>query len=59
VQFLVNDWSGEVVKETDETTDARFWSVAEIRASIPKKISHYYLDVIDDMEKYDGHVIIK
>jgi len=59
VQFLVNEWSGEVVKETDETTDARFWSVDEIRIAVPDKISPYYLDVIDDLEKYDGHVMIK
>jgi len=59
VQFLVNKWSGEVVKETDETIDARFWSVDEIRAAVPDKISPYYLDVIDDLEEYDGHVIIK
>jgi 8-oxo-dGTP pyrophosphatase MutT (NUDIX family) len=59
VQFLVNKWSGEVVKETDETTDACFWSVDDIRAAVPDKISPYYLDVIDDLEKYDGSVIIK
>jgi 8-oxo-dGTP pyrophosphatase MutT (NUDIX family) len=59
VQFLVDEWSGELVKETDETTDARFWSVDEIRAAVPDKISPYYLDVIDDLEKYDGRVIIK
>jgi 8-oxo-dGTP pyrophosphatase MutT (NUDIX family) len=59
VQFLVNGWSGKVVKETDETTDARFWSVEEIRAAVPDKISPYYLDVITDLEKYDGRVIIK
>jgi 8-oxo-dGTP pyrophosphatase MutT (NUDIX family) len=59
VQFLVDEWSGELVKETDETTDARFWSVDEIRAAVPDKISPYYLDVLDDLEKYDGRVIIK
>ncbi len=59
VQFLVKEWSGQVVKETDETTDARFWSVDEIRAAVPNKIPTYYLDVIDDLEKYDGRVIIK
>jgi 8-oxo-dGTP pyrophosphatase MutT (NUDIX family) len=59
VQFLVNEWSGYVVKETDETTDARFWSVDEIRAAVPGKISPYYLVVLDDLDKYDGRVIIK
>jgi 8-oxo-dGTP pyrophosphatase MutT (NUDIX family) len=59
LQFLVIEWSGDVVKETNETTDARFWSVNEIRAAIPDKISPYYLDVIDDLEKYEGRVIIK
>ena len=59
VQFLVNEWSGEVVRETDEATDARFWSMDEIRAAVPGKISPYYLDVLDDLDNYDGRVIIK
>jgi 8-oxo-dGTP pyrophosphatase MutT (NUDIX family) len=59
VQFLVDEWSGDVVKETDETTDARFWSMDEIRAMVPDKISPYYLDVIDDLEKFNGRVIFK
>jgi 8-oxo-dGTP pyrophosphatase MutT (NUDIX family) len=59
VQFLVNEWSGQIITETDETTDARFWCIEDIRATIPNKISSYYLEVIDDLEKYDGRVIIK
>jgi 8-oxo-dGTP pyrophosphatase MutT (NUDIX family) len=59
VQFLVNEWSGEVLKETGETSDARFWSIDEIRAAVPEKISSYYLEVIDDLEKYDGRVIVR
>ncbi len=59
VQFLVDEWSGDVLKETDETTDARFWSIGKIRAAVPEKISSYYLEVIDDLEKYDGRVIVR
>jgi 8-oxo-dGTP pyrophosphatase MutT (NUDIX family) len=59
VQFLVNEWSGDVIRETDETIDARFWSIDEIRAAVPEKISSYYLEVVDDLEKYDGRVIIR
>ena len=59
VQFLVNEWSGNVIKDTDETNDARFWNVDEIRGAVPDMISPYYLEVIDDLEKFDGRVIFK
>ena len=59
VQFLVHEWSGEVVRETDETIDARFWSPDEIQEAIPDLISPYYREVIDDLREYDGHVIVK
>jgi 8-oxo-dGTP pyrophosphatase MutT (NUDIX family) len=59
IQFLVNEWSGQVIKETDETIDARFLSIEEIRSMPPDELSSYYLEVIEDLESFDGQVIHK
>ncbi len=63
-QFMVEAWSGEVVTETDETTDARFWMVDEIRAALQcdsplGQIAGYYdAQVINDILAYEGQVIM-
>jgi 8-oxo-dGTP pyrophosphatase MutT (NUDIX family) len=59
VQFLVEEWLGKVVTVTDETTDAHFWTLNEIRDAIPNAISSYYQEVIDDFQKFDGNVIMR
>ncbi len=55
VQFLVDEWSGELVTETDETVDARFFGLDEI----PEKIPDSYREVLEDLRKYDGYLIVK
>ncbi len=63
-QFMVEAWSGEVVTETDETTDARFWTVEEIRAALQCNsplghIAGYYdAQVINDILVYEGQIIM-
>jgi hypothetical protein len=63
-QFSVEAWHGEVVKETDETTDARFWKVEEIRAALQGasplgQIAGYYdAQIIDDILAYEGQIIM-
>lgn len=59
VQFLVQAWSGELLRQTDETTDGRFWDLDEILAAIPGSISPYYRQVIEDYQRYDGEVILR
>jgi len=55
VQFLVDEWSGELVTETDETVDARFFGLDEI----PEKIPDSYREALEDLQKYDGNLIVK
>ncbi len=62
-QFMIEAWSGEVVTETDETTDARFWTVEEIRAALQGAsplglIPNYYAQVPDDILAYEGQIIM-
>lgn len=55
VQFLVDEWSGELVTETDETVDARFLDLDELPENIPDS----YREVLKDLQEYDGNLILK
>ena len=55
VQFLVDEWSGELVTKTDETLDARFFGLDEV----PVDLSDLYEEVLEDLRKYDGSLIVK
>ena len=55
VQFLVDEWSGELVTETDETVDARFFDLDEL----PEEMPDFYRKVLGDLQKYDGNLIIE
>ncbi len=62
-QFMVDAWGGQVVTETEETTAARFWTVAEMCAALQGtsplgQIPDYYAPAIDDLSAYQGQVII-
>jgi len=55
VQFRVDDWSGELATETDETVDARFFRLNEL----PEELPDHYLEVLEDLQKYTGSLILK
>ncbi len=55
VQFLVTDWSGTLARETDETTDARFFEPDEP----PEGVASHYHEVLEDLRGYDGRFIFK
>ncbi len=55
VQFLVDEWEGELITETDETTDARFFSLEEH----PADIMPIYQEVLEDLRAFDGTFILK
>ncbi len=55
VQFLVDEWSGELVTETNETVDARFLDLDELPENIPDS----YHEVLKDLQEYDGSLILK
>lgn len=54
-QFLVDEWSGVLVTETDETVDARFFSLDELPVEIPD----FYREALEDLQNYDGVFILK
>ena len=55
VQFLVEEWSGTLLTETDETTQARFFDIDEP----PEGVADYYQEVLNDLRKFDGRFILK
>jgi len=55
VQFMVQEWSGELVKETDETIDARFFPLDEVS----KEMAPFYYETLQDIRSYDGGLILK
>jgi 8-oxo-dGTP pyrophosphatase MutT (NUDIX family) len=55
VQFLVDEWSGTLLTETDETTQARFFDIDEPLVGV----AGHYQEVLDDLGKYDGGFILK
>ena len=58
-QFRVDRWTGSLVKETDETVDAGFFSEDEL----PDAYEHYrfeqYREAFEDLERFSGEVILK
>ena len=49
--FRVDEWSGTLVTETDETVDARFFPVDHV----PER----YAEVVEDLARFNGQVILK
>ena len=54
IVFVVDQWEGELLAETDETTDARFFHLDEL-PDVPAR----YLETLEDLRRYDGRVIVK
>ena len=55
VQFLVKEWAGTLLNETDETTQARFFNIEEP----PENIASHYHEVLADLRGYEGQFILK
>jgi ADP-ribose pyrophosphatase YjhB (NUDIX family) len=53
VVFLVTEWTGELVKQTDETVDADFFA----RDALPE-IPDIYHETLTDLDNFDGTVIL-
>ena len=51
---MIDEWRGSLVKNTDETIDARFFSVDDLPDT-----SELYRETIQDLREYDGHIIVK
>ena len=52
--FRVDRWSGQLLKETDETTDARFMSLDQV-----PDILDLYRQTLKDLEVFSGDVILR
>ena len=52
--FRVDEWSGELVKETEETTDARFLDPAT-----HADVYAQYQEFLNDLSDFTGDVILK
>ena len=55
VQFLVTDWTGTLLKETDETVDANFFGPD----SPPPGVADHYHEVLQDLRNYQGQFILR
>ena len=55
VQFLVHEWQGTLITETDETIDANFFE----QNILPQGAPDYYQEVLADIQAYQGQVILK
>ena len=52
--FVVREWEGELVQETDETIDARFYGPGEY-PDLPAR----YVELLDDFHRFNGRVVVK
>ena len=53
-QFRVDDWTGSLVTETDETIDAGFFDLDGLPDVYPR-----YGELMGDLNRFDGRVILK
>ncbi len=52
--FIVRTWTGDLLRETDETIDAKFCHSSEY-PQLPSR----YLELLDDFNRYDGRIVVK
>jgi hypothetical protein len=55
VVFLVENWEGTLRTSTDETCDARFFSMDDL----PADMRGYHRETIDDLLRFTSETIIK
>jgi 8-oxo-dGTP pyrophosphatase MutT (NUDIX family) len=54
VVFRVDEWSGSLVKHTDETVDARFFALKNL-----PEMPYFYGETLADFQAYAGQLILK
>jgi 8-oxo-dGTP pyrophosphatase MutT (NUDIX family) len=52
--FRVNRWEGDLLRETDETVDARYFPISD-----PPALPAHQLESVEDVLAYDGRFILK
>ena len=54
VVFIIDEWAGTLLSETDETLNARFFALDDL-----PPIPNLYKETIEDLKNYTGTIIIK
>lgn len=56
IVFLVEEWTGQIIAETDETTNAKFFAIDEL-----PEIPELYQETIEDLRNYriNNQIILK
>lgn len=57
--FVVNEWSGDIVRETNESTDARFYSLNDLPEASSEFWRKHHSEVLRDLAQFQGNVILK
>ncbi len=58
--FIVHEWAGTLLTETEESTDARFFPLDELPLPSDGGFWHKHnREVINDFMRYDGQLILK
>ncbi|MDA3837623.1 MAG: NUDIX domain-containing protein [Candidatus Delongbacteria bacterium] len=52
--FLVDEWDGDLVSETDETSDIGFFSLNDLPDT-----HEVYLETLEDLKNFNGELIVK
>lgn len=52
--FIVDEWDGELVRETDETSDIGFFPLDNLPDT-----HEMYVETLEDLKRFDGQFIVK
>jgi hypothetical protein len=52
--FIVDEWEGELVRETDETSDIGFFPLDNLPDT-----HEMYVETLEDLKRFDGKFIVK
>lgn len=53
--FRVDAWQGSLLSKTDETVEAEFFALD----ALPENLHPVYLETVEDLQRYNGQVIVK
>jgi ADP-ribose pyrophosphatase YjhB (NUDIX family) len=57
--FRVDEWAGTLVKETDESVDAEFYSLDNLPEASSELFARHHERVFKDYKKFDGRLILE
>lgn len=54
IVFIVDDWEGDLISETDETSDIGFFDIDALPDT-----HEMYVETLEDLKRFDGKLIVK